>query len=514
MIVVGGGTAGCVVAARLAAADPRRRVLLLEAGAVPRAAGAFPPELRSATSLAGSVPGHPATWSYPGLLTPDRPYTVPRGRILGGSSTTNGAYFTRARPADYDAWAARGNPAWSYEALLPYFRRAETDLDHPPGSAGPPATAPPHGDAGPVPVSRPYGALLGPAPAAFLAACRELGHPDEPDRNGGGPPGAGPVPANVRDGVRVNTALAYLTGPSAGDVRNLTITGHAVVRRVIIEGGRATGLSAVVNGAPRVVRGREIVLCAGAIATGHLLLRSGVGPAADLRRHGVPVVRDAPVGAAFHDHPQAWLAYRTAVPVPVRAGMILTQAALDAGDAEILATGIPMTAALGRYCDDPGRAAGPGAELALIAGLQRPESRGRLTLAAAGPDAPPLLEYRYLEPAADRVRLRAAVRHGLDLLRTPPLRALVAEIIAPDATAGDRELDAWLRADLRTAFHLSGTAPMGPEDDPAAVTDQYGRVRGVDGLRVADTSLIPEPPHRGPAATAVVIGERVASFMT
>lgn len=466
LIVAGGGTAGCALAARLAGAG--RSVLLLEAGEVTP-----PPEPRFASSLAGSVPGHPATWSFPGHLTPSRPFTVPRGRVLGGSSAVNGAYFARGTPEDY-GWA----PGWAYADLLPYFRALETDHDF---------TGPAHGSGGPMPVARPSGGLLSPAAEAFLAACRELGHPGEPDKNAGGTPGAGPVPANVRDGARVNTAAAYL-----GEERpNLTITGRAVVRRVIIERGRAVGVEADVMGERTVLRAGEIVLSAGAINTAHLLLLSGIGPPACLRAHGVPVVHDAPVGAAFHDHPQIWIPYRTTRPLPVRPGMILTQAALDAGDAEILATGVPMSLALTG-------AAGTAAELALIVGLQRPESRGRLTLASPDPDIPPRLEYGYLAPGTDRRRLAEAVRHGLELLRTPPLRDLVADVTAPE------DLD----AHLQTAFHLSGTAPIG------TVTDPYGRVHGVDGLRVADTALIPAPMRRGPAATAVLIGERMAALLS
>jgi choline dehydrogenase-like flavoprotein len=266
------------------------------------------------------------------------------------------------------------------------------------------------------------------------------------------------------------------------------------VRRVVVERGRAVG----VQTAEGVLRAAEVVLCAGAVASPHLLLRSGIGPAADLRRAGIAVVADLPgVGAGSSDHPNVHVGFVPARPLPVPS--LPLSGVLHAGDLEILPWLTPF---------------GDTSELVVGVGLQRPEARGLLTLAAE-PSGQPRLAYGYLAEAADRQRLREGVRLAVDLLRSPSLDPLVAVRTGPadDVVDDDRELDRWVRAHLTTAIHLSGTARMGPSSDPGAVVDQELRVRGVSGLRVVDTSVLPRVPSRGPAATAVMVGERAAELM-
>lgn len=280
VIVVGAGGSGAPVAARVSD-DPGCRVLVLEAGPVPRTAADFPPELLDAARLRGADPAHPATWDYPAHLTPSRPYALARGRILGGSTTINGAYFVRARRADHDSWVRAGLPEWSYEECLPFWRALESDEQYGDTAA--------HGATGPLPVTRLVtsdGAGAGDVTALFAEACRELGYAVEADKNGDEPAGWGPLPMNVKGGIRWNTGLAYLV-PLFGTRPNLEVRGGVEVRRVMFDGTRAVGVEYVdTDGSVGVARADQIVLAAGAIASPVILLRSGVGPAAQLRPLG------------------------------------------------------------------------------------------------------------------------------------------------------------------------------------------------------------------------------------
>ncbi len=500
VVVVGAGSSGCALAARLA--DAGRRVLLLEAGADHARPADFPADLRDAATLAATVPGHPANWSLTTELTPGRTALLPRGRVVGGSSAVNGGYFVRATPADHAGWAAAGNDLWSLDATLPAWCRLEDDRQY--------GDRPGHGAGGPLSVTRPAGAS--PLGDAFAAAAAELGVPDEPDKNAGGPPGYGPVPLTVDGGLRVNTAMAYLS-PRRGSP-GLTVRGGVRVHRVLVQRGRAVGVDT--DAGP--VRAAEVVLAAGAVGSPHLLLLSGIGPAAHLRAHGVDVVVDAPgVGAGLSDHPLVYLPW---VPVedppagdrPLPLHGVLHATSSDSpvpGDLEVLPWLRPWGAVV------PG-GGGDLRTLSVAAGLYRQESRGRLSLVSADPATAPRIEHRYLATAADRRRLREAVRLADALLRTRALAPLVAARPEPadGVLADDRALDGWIAAHLTTAVHLTGSARMGPEGDPGAVVDQHLRVRGVEGLRVADTSVLPEVPTRGPAATAVMVGERAAELGT
>ena len=500
VVVVGAGTSGCVVAARLA--DAGRRVLLLEAGADHPRPADFPPELRDPSTMAAAEPGHPANWGLTGELVEGRTAPVPRGRVVGGSSALNAGSFLRATRADLDGWAGLGNDLWSYDRVLPAFRRSETDRDF--------GDRPHHGASGPVPVQRPRAEH--PLATAFAEASAELGFPVEADKNADGPPGYGPVPLNVADGVRVNTAMAYLS-PRRGSP-GLTVRGSTQVHGVVLERGRAVG----VRTDDGVVRAGEVVLSAGAVGSPHLLLLSGIGPAAQLRAAGIDVRADVPgVGADFTDHPHVYVGYRPANSIPMPAGRLPLHGVLHVssdgsrvpGDLELLPWLTPFSRITGGPAD-PHRE-----ELVVGVGLQAEDSRGRLGLDEVDPARPPRLEYRYLTEESDRRRLREGVRLAAELLRTRALTPLVAERtgLPDDVLTWDAALDRWVRAHLTTAIHLSGTARMGPGTDPGAVVDQQLRVRGVAGLRVVDTSVLPTAPSRGPAATAVMVGERAVELM-
>ena len=489
VVVVGAGTAGCPLAARLA--DAGRRVLLLEAGEDHATVADFPTELRDPSRMAAAVPGHPAAWDIEVELTADRRVPLQRGRVVGGSSALNAAVFLRATPADVDGWAVAGNDLWGFDRVLPALRRLEADRDF--------GGSPVHGADGPMPVRR----LPADHPVAdaFAAAVGELGFAAEPDKNAGGPPGFGPVPFTVADGVRVNTAMAYLTprrGPAGPTVR-----GGVQVRRVLIERGRAVGVETSAG----VVRAQGVVLSAGAVGSPHLLLRSGIGPAGALRAAGIPVVADVPgVGAGATDHPQVYVGWRPARPLPdgrlPLSGVLHTETGLEL---------LPWLTPFSRVT-----APEAGDDRTIGVGLQRADSRGELTLRDGDPDGPPRLRYGYLRAEADRRLMRDGVRLAADLLRSRAFVVLGAERtdLPDDVLADDDDLDGWIRARLATAVHLSGTARMGPDTDRGAVVDQHLRVRGVDGLRVVDTSVLPTASSRGTAASAVLVGERAAELMT
>jgi predicted dehydrogenase (TIGR03970 family) len=503
VIVVGAGAAGAALAARLSE-DCDRTVLLLEAGPVPRHLSQFPAGLLDARLIPGAQPGHPALQPYPAHLTPQRPYTVVRGRYLGGSTTVNGGYFIRARSQDFARWAAAGNPAWAYEQVLSFLRAMETDLDYGADDL--------HGGHGPVRVRR--GPLTHPAAEAFRVAANELDHPLELDKNAQAPPGFGPVPSNAVEGLRLNTGISHLL--PALNRRNLTVVGNCPVRTVVIRSGRATGVVAGHAGHQSVVHAGEVVLSAGSIATAHLLQLSGIGPRSALARHGITVVKDLPaVGTRFSDHPQLVLEWAPRKAHGDSAGPWLggclhlsSSDAAHPGDIEILQSLLPMAALVA------GTTTAPGAPLAFLVSALTPRPTGRILLRSADPTTPPHLDYGYLATPDDRRRLREAVRATAQLLATRAFNEVSSGLLrpGPEVLAHDRDLDEWIGHHIGTSHHTCGTVPMGPDDQDAAV-DQYGRIHGIPGLRVADTSILPTAPLRGPAATAVLVGEVIAHAM-
>ncbi|MCD2190164.1 mycofactocin dehydrogenase MftG [Actinomycetospora soli] len=484
-LIVGGGSAGCALAGRLSE-DPGRRVLLLEAGPAHPDVGSYPPEVLDVASLGCAGEEHPLNWAFATELAAGRRARTARGRLLGGSSAINGANHLRATPADVAGWHG-----WTWADARAAYIRGEDDHD---------VGGPEHGHDGPVPVERPAGDLLARLTGRVAAGARALGVPAEPDKNGGAPPGVGPVPANAVRGVRVNAAMAYVL--PALHRANLTVRGDTPVVRVLVDGTRAVG---VVTAAGERIEAAEVVLSAGAVKSPQLLALSGIGPADELRAVGVDVLLDRPgVGHGWSDHPSVFVPFVDDEALHPRAVSTQTVVHLDAGaldpalppdpagDLEVLLFARPFV---------------PGGDRHLMCALQQPESRGASVLTSADPAQDPRISHHYLATSLDRARMRAVVRFADDLLAAAGLPGRA------DRGRSDAELDAWIDGALTTSSHLCGSAAVGPADDPAAVVDPEFRVHGVTGLRVVDTSVVPVVPRRGPAATALMLGERAADLM-
>lgn len=525
-IIVGGGSAGCVIANRLSA-DPAVRVALIEAG--PSDLG-FPTNIK-ATLPIGNVfllPHARYNWQYEfsgGEGVGGRAIPCPRGKMLGGCSSVNGSVYIRGHRSDYDEWAAAGNDGWAFEDVLPFFKRQERRL------FGDTAY---HGRDGELDVQQPRS--VNPLTRAFVDAAVAAGHRRTDDFNGPEQDGFGVWDVNQRNATRLSSSRAFLHPVMSRP--NLAVLTDCFVERVLTERGAATGVS-VVRGGKResLLASREVILAGGAINSPHLLMLSGVGEAAVLEKHGVRVVADlAGVGRNLQDHPSvpiamsdessnayalSWQSLPRVVASPFqyllgRSGMLASNAAegggflrtrpeLDRPDVQLtLLAGLKGTA----------RAIPREHGIMLLVSLLRPLSRGWLTLASGRPEYRPVLHPAFLEDPAEIRTLIAGVRETRRILAMQPIAQHLGIERTPGAAAqSDEELERAIRATLSTVYHPVGTCKMGPAADPQAVVDDRLRVHGVQRLRVADASIMPNIIGGNTSAPAMMIGERLASFI-
>jgi choline dehydrogenase len=500
-IIVGSGSSGAVLAARLSE-DRGRQVLLIEAGPD------YPDLERTPKSLLnGRQQPSDHDWGFTAEMVAGRSTTYPRGKVIGGTSSVNGCVALRGTPADYDEWGALGNSDWNWASVLPVFIRIEDDRD---------AQGDYHGVGGPIPMRRYAPAELGPVQAAFAGACRQLGFPTAHDHNHPEATGIGFGPFNLRhDSVRISTAIAYLL-PARGRP-NLSIRSDCLVDRVLFDGNRAIGVEMESHNGPERILGKRVTLSAGTIGTPAILLRSGIGPADDLRTIGIaPKIPLDGVGRNLIDH----------------AGVGFS---LDAAPGTVDET-TPIAQVLLRYTA-PGSCLEndmqayllevllPQPQQRIRALLVKPNSSGMLRLRSRHPKVQPVIQLNLASEAEDARRLGDGLRLLGKFIQTPQLDPHLArsvnlddgETVSIGRLGKLLEQSDWVAAHVQSVVrhyvHPVGSARMGPADDPGAVVDQHGRVHGTSGLRVADASIMATIPRANTNLTCIVIGERVAGWM-
>lgn len=522
-IIVGAGSAGCVLANRLSA-NPAHTVVLVEAGGRD-----LNPWIHVPVGYFRTIHNPAVDWCYkteadPGLN--GRSIEWPRGKVLGGSSSLNGLLYVRGQPQDYDRWRQMGNPGWGWDDVLPLFKRAETN------ERGADAH---HGDQGPLYVSDMR--LERPITDAWVAAAQAAGYPFNPDYNGADQEGVGYFQLTARNGRRCSAAVAYLNPIKSRP--NLRILTRAQVEQVLFEGRRAVGIAYRDRAGRRQTlrAGREIILSGGAINSPQILMLSGVGEAAQLQDHGIAVQHDLPgVGKNLQDHLQARLVYKCHEPtlndevstlwgqariglqyLLTRRGPMTMAASLATGfmktRPEVATPDIqfhvqPLSA------ENPGKGADPFSAFTMSVCQLRPESRGEIRLQSADPLAYPRIIPRYLSTQTDRQTIVAGVKIARQIARHAPLTEKISEEYRPPATLSlddDAGTLDWVRDNTASIYHPTGTCKMGQGAD--AVVDARLRVHGVAGLRVADCAIMPDIVSGNTNAPAIMIGEKAAEMV-
>jgi choline dehydrogenase len=504
-VIVGAGSAGAVLAARLTE-SPAAEVLLLEAGPDYSSREETPAELLDARSVAATH-----DWEYMASPVRGRSGPYPRGKVVGGTSSINAALAVRGTPADFREWAASGCSEWGWDDVLPFFLRLESDLDYRDDL---------HGVSGPVPVCRWTTRDLVPEQSAFYAACRAAGFGDIRDHNhpgAGDLRGVGPLPMNRRGLERVSMARAYLD--PARRRPNLVIRPGCLVDKVRFKGSRAIGVDLAIGRERETIEADRVILSAGAIGSPAILLRSGIGPIGHLTAAGIAPVVDLPgVGARLWDHPGVPMLL---VPRPgfgdlnapclQVAARYLDGQSPDRGEVFLfLASGVDVTGIPGAEA----AVGGPvGMELCPV--LMRPRAAGQLTLRSADPFQQPAIKLDFAADPEDLRRMKDAVRLAHDLTRSAEMSAVAHGVAGlGDATAAsDNALAAYVRDHVDTFGHALGTAPMGSPDDQGAVVSQHCQVHGIDNLWVVDASVMPTAPAVPPHLMTIMIAERAATWL-
>ncbi|HEX8093528.1 GMC family oxidoreductase [Jatrophihabitans sp.] len=502
-IIIGAGSAGCVLAARLSE-DGRRRVALLEAGTHYQDAAAMPQDLLDGNSM--SLVQH--SWGLAAQLTADRRVAFPQGKVSGGGSAIGNTVAIRGMPADYDEWAELGNPLWSWTKALPTLAAVEDDLDYGHRRF--------HNATGPLPIRRWREEELTAVQQAFLDGCLANGYPYAEDHNHPGSYGVGPIPSTRRDArTRVSTAMAYLW--PAQDRAGLEVFPDTCVDRIVIRDGRAVGV--IVDG--EEVSADRVILAAGAVWTPTILWRSGIGPADELRRLGIDVRVDRPgVGAGLIDQPRIGV---FVTPKPGRdnygasTGQIVLRTTSSGSDARANDMYYAMVNRfdLAHHFPELRKGADGSIVYGVMAVARRAHSRGSVTLQSADPSVAPRIDLGYLSDERDYPLMAEAVRQCWELATTPAVLEHGRHVVLMNEQilASEEAMRAYIASAIDTAYNPVGTARMGAADDEAAVVDQYCGVYGTEGLFVADASVMPTMVCANTLLSVLMIAERASLLL-